>query len=210
MSGPPELPACIACPRLAAFLADAREKEPSTWHNRPVPPWGDPAPRLLVVGLAPGYRGANRTGRPFCGDTSGRWVYRALYELGLAECPDPDACGGTLHGARITNAVKCVPPKNLPRADEIRRCRELWLEEELRATPATGVVALGRVAWESVCAVAGLPLAEAPFIHGAACEARLGGRPVRLVASFHPSPQNTNTGRLTWAAFLGALARGAA
>jgi uracil-DNA glycosylase len=193
---------CIACPRLATFLAEARGPH-ADWHNRPVPAWGDPEPRILVVGLAPGFRGANRTGKPFCGDQSGVWLYRVLHELGLASSPDPLSAGGTLLAARITNAVKCVPPANQPTPEETRTCRSLWLKPELCTTSARVVLTLGAVAFDSVLVAAGLRPKDFPFRHGASLSLHLAGRPRWLVASWHPSPQNTRTGRLSYDAFRG-------
>ncbi|MFH1464528.1 MAG: uracil-DNA glycosylase [Pseudomonadota bacterium] len=202
----PALHTCIACPRLAAFVAEARADHPD-WHAAPVPPWGDPRASILILGLAPGYRGANRTGRPFNGDRSGAWVYRAIFEAGLAENPDPTLAGGRLMGARITNAVKCVPPQNKPTGVEIATCRGLWLAGEL-ADPAVRVlVALGGVAHQAVVDSLGLRRAAHPFAH-AAEHALPGGR--ALLDSYHPSPHNSSTGRLSWEAFLGVFQRATA
>lgn len=186
---------CTACPRLAAFVAEARAAHPD-WHAAPVPPWGDGDGALLVVGLAPGLRGANRTGKPFCGDQSGAWVYGALHRAGWAATPEP---GTTLTGATITNAVKCVPPQNKPTPGEITTCRQLWLREEIASSPASVIVALGRVAWDTLRALAG---GEGPaFAHQVEHRLSLGGRFRWLLGSYHPSPLNTRTGRLSAAAF---------
>lgn len=189
------LSACIACPRLVATREASRLAEP-TWHNAPVPPWGPDDAALLVVGLAPGRRGANRTGRPFCGDESGRWVYGALHRAGFATSPEP---GSPLVGATLTNAVRCLPPGNRPTTVEIATCRERWLGPELLASPARVVLALGRVAFASICRLAGR--SDLPFAHGAAAPVAVGGRERLLLASFHPSPLNTRTGRLDAAGF---------
>lgn len=204
---------CIRCPRLAAFLESHRQEHPD-WHCRPVPGFGDPRARLLVIGLAPGLQGANRTGRPFTGDAAGVWLYRVLHELGLASRPDAVSRGDGL-GLRdvyIANAVKCVPPGNKPDPSEIRNCRP-HLEAELAALRRVRVVlCLGRIAHDAYIAArrereTGLRPADFPFGHAAVHS--LPSRPETLVDSFHPSRQNTNTGRLTremWqAAFTAAM-----
>jgi uracil-DNA glycosylase family 4 len=202
----PDLHTCTACPRLAAFVAEARAAHPD-WHAAPVAPWGDPRAPILILGLAPGYRGANRTGRPFRGDRSGAWVYRALYEARLADSPDPEAAGGCLLGARITNAVKCVPPENKPTGHEIATCRALWLAGEL-ADPALRVlVALGGVAHQAILDTLGLRRADHPFAHAAEHALRDG---LVLLDSYHPSPHNSSTGRLSWEAFRAVFGRAAA
>ena len=181
------IPRCRRCPRLSAFLADARRRHPGYW-NRPVPGFGDRRAWLVVVGLAPGLHGANRTGRPFQGDASGDWLYGSLGRAGLWN-------GQRLRGAYIVNAVKCVPPANRPVAAEIAACRP-WLADELRALGrARVVVALGRIAHEAVLRTWEVaPLSRHPFGHGALH--RIEGRPP-LLSSYHPSRQNTNTGTLT-------------
>ncbi len=199
------LPSCTACPRLAAFLAQARVDHPD-WHNLPVQAYGDPAAPLLVVGLAPGFRGANRTARPFCGDRSGGWVYQALHACGLAESPDPMLAGGTLTGARITNAVKCVPPANRPTSAETRGCRERWLTTELRDPTIRVIISLGGLSHQAVVDTLGFPRKDHTFSHAA--EHQLGS--LVLLDSYHPSPHNTNTGRLNWDQFLGVFRRGVA
>jgi len=193
---------CTACPRLAEFLAEARIAHPD-WHNKPVVAYGDPAAPLLVVGLAPGMRGANRTARPFCGDRSGGWVYQALHACGLAESPDPLEAGGALTGARITNAVKCVPPKNRPTGVETRTCRERWLTRELEDPTVRVVLSLGGLSHQAVVDTTGHKRKDHPFAHAA--EHRLGR--LVLIDSYHPSPHNTNTGRLNWEQFLGVFQR---
>jgi uracil-DNA glycosylase family 4 len=181
------IPRCRRCPRLSAFLADSRARNPGYW-NRPVPGFGDRRAWLVVVGLAPGLHGANRTGRPFQGDASGEWLYASLGRAGLWD-------GERLRGAYIVNAVKCVPPGNRPVADEIVRCRP-WLDGELAALGrARVVVALGRIAHAAVLRAWDVaPLSRHPFAHGSLH--RLDGRPA-LLSSYHPSRQNTNTGTLT-------------
>ena len=181
------IPGCRRCPRLVEALREARRRHPEYW-NRPVPGFGDPRAWLVVVGLAPGMHGANRTGRPFRGDASGEWLYASLAGAGLWD-------GRRLRGAYIANAVKCVPPGNRPLAAECAACRP-WLEAELAAlSQARLVLALGRIAHDAVLRswrVA--PLARFPFGHGAL--QRVPRRPA-LLSSYHPSRQNTNTGTLT-------------
>jgi uracil-DNA glycosylase family 4 len=187
------IPRCRRCPRLVAFLAEARRRHPDYW-NRPVPGFGDPRAWLVVVGLAPGMHGANRTGRPFRGDASGDWLYGSLGRAGLWD-------GRRLRGAYIANAVKCVPPGNRPTADELDACRP-WLAEELaRLGRARLVLALGRVAQQAVLRAWDVaPLSRFPFAH--ATLHRVPDRPP-LLSSYHPSRQNTNTGTLTPAMWNG-------
>ena len=185
---------CPRCPRLAAFRATWRERQPD-WFNAPVPAFGDLSARLLIVGLAPGLQGANRTGRPFTGDWAGDLLYATLSEFSFAtgdydERPDD---GLTLVDTRITNAVRCVPPQNKPTPEEIATCRE-FLRSEIASMPnLSAMVALGRVAHESVCRALGLKLSATPFSHGAA-HAIVHGV---LFDSYHCSRYNTNTGVLT-------------
>jgi len=185
---------CPLCPRLAAFRDEARAAHPD-WHNAPVPSFGDLSARLLVVGLAPGLRGANRTGRPFTGDWAGDLLYETLIDFGFAsgvydERPDD---GLTLHDCRITNAVRCVPPQNKPTPAEITVCRA-FLTPTIDTMPKLrAIVALGRIAHESVVRGLGAKLSAMPFAHGAQHQA---GR-LALYDSYHCSRYNTNTGVLT-------------
>jgi uracil-DNA glycosylase family 4 len=193
-----EIPACSDCPRLADFLASLRTRHPDYW-NRPVPGFGDRAAWLTIVGLAPGLHGANRSGRPFFLDASGEWLYGELARRRLWD-------GERLDGVYIVNAVKCVPPGNHPNADEQARCRP-WLARELAALEGTRVVlALGRIAHSAVLRCWGAQPLARQFAH-AGLE-RLPGRPA-LLASYHPSRQNTNTGVLTRAMWRGVFARAA-
>lgn len=184
---------CPLCPRLAALRAELRA-EHRNWWNAPVPAFGDPNAWLAIVGLAPGRKGANRTGRPFTGDYSGEIFYSTLLKFRLAE----GAYGGEandgikLIGAVVLNAVKCLPPGNRPLPPEIANCRN-YLEAALAALPQAKVVlALGQIAHGSAAKALGISASK--FAHGA--EARsANGR--LLLASYHCSRQNTNTGRLT-------------
>jgi uracil-DNA glycosylase family 4 len=186
---------CPLCARLVEFRAANRGAHPD-WHNAPVPSFGDPAARLLIVGLAPGRRGANRTGRPFTGDHAGGILYRTLLQFGFARGTyraeaDDDL---TLVDCRIANAVRCVPPENRPLGPEIANCRR-FLEDELLLPPAPRVVlALGSIAHSSVLRAFGLKEPAWPFRHGALY--RPEDLPT-LVACYHCSRQNLNTGRLT-------------
>lgn len=196
MKAPAEAPRdCPICPRLVAYRADNARAEPS-WFNGAAPSFGDADARLLVVGLAPGRGGANRTGRPFTGDYAGDLLYNTLLKLGLARGvyrADP-ADGVTLVGAMITNAVRCAPPENKPTPAEIALCRP-FLVSRIAALPnLRAVLALGAIAHDSVLRAYALKPKDARFGHGA--EADL-GKGVRLVSSYHCSRYNTQTRRLT-------------
>lgn len=187
-------PDCPRCPRLVAFRAAAAQAEP-TWFNGAVPSFGTSAARLLVVGLAPGLRGANRTGRPFTGDYAGVLLYSTLIAFGFARGSyraDPND-GLELVDCMITNAVRCVPPENKPLPQEIATCRG-YFSARIEALPRLrAMVVLGRVAHEQALATLGLRKSQFPFRHGARHDA---GR-VALFDSLHCSRLNTNTGRLT-------------
>jgi uracil-DNA glycosylase family 4 len=186
---------CRACPRLATFLDEVRARHPE-YHARPVPAFGDSAPGLLIVGLAPGMHGANRSGRPFTGDYAGMLLYETLHKFGYASAPQSLSVddGLKLTGCRITNAVKCLPPGNKPEPGEIRECNR-FLAAEIVALPAHAtILALGQIAHQAVLRALGLKLTDHPFAH--ASDYRLpGGR--RLVSSYHCSRYNTQTRRLT-------------
>jgi uracil-DNA glycosylase family 4 len=186
---------CRACPRLALFLDEVRERHPD-YHARPVAPFGDPAPHLLIVGLAPGMHGANRSGRPFTGDHAGILLYQTLHQFGYASAPQSVSAndGLQLIGCRITNAVKCLPPANKPEPAEIRECNR-FLAAELAGLPAhASILALGQIAHQAVLRALDLKLKDYPFSH--ASDYRLpNGR--RLVSSYHCSRYNTQTRRLT-------------
>jgi uracil-DNA glycosylase family 4 len=210
--------ACERCPRLRAYCTAIAERRRRAYLHeeywgKPVPGFGDPQARLLILGLAPGAHGSNRTGRPFTGDGSGNFLYPVLYEAGFASqaLATSREDGMKLHDAWITSVVRCAPPDNKPSPEEQRNCAA-WLDEELALLPRLQVVVcLGRIAWDGFRAH--LRRSASPrvakeqtysFSHGA--EYGLpGGR--TLIGSYHPSLQNTNTGRLTKPMFLGIFAR---
>jgi len=189
---------CRACPRLSAFLDEVNSRYPD-YYCRPVPPFGDASARLLIVGLAPGMHGANRTGRPFTGDHAGILLYETLHRFGFssnAESLSVDD-GLTLLGCRITNAVKCLPPDNKPVGAEINTCNRFLANElEILATGSV-VLALGGIAHRAVVKARGLRQADYKFAHAA--DHDLGS--LRMLDSYHCSRYNTNTGRLTPAMF---------
>lgn len=197
--------ACRLCPRLAEFRAESAERYPG-YYAAPVPAFGAVLPRWLIVGLAPGMHGANRTGRPFTGDHAGILLYQTLHELGAASAAESLSRddGLQLFDVRITNAVKCLPPANKPTPKEIKTCNR-FLQQELRVLSSIKVIlALGRIAHEASLDALGLRRSEFVFAHGA--EHRLpDGR--WLVDSYHCSRYNTQTRRLTPQMFLSVLAR---
>ena len=186
---------CPDCPRLVSLRADLRREHP-TWFNAPVPSFGDGDAALLIVGLAPGLQGANRTGRPFTGDYAGDLLYATLDKLGLSEGQyqsDPED-GLTLTNCMITNAVRCLPPQNKPVGAEINNCRP-YLLDQINAMPnLQALLALGRIAHDSILRTFGLKLKNHPFGHDAVHQLN---EQVTLVDSYHCSRYNTNTGRLT-------------
>jgi uracil-DNA glycosylase family 4 len=195
---------CPLCPRLAAFREAARVREPN-WFNSPAPSFGDPKGRLLIVGLAPGLQGANRTGRPFTGDFAGDLLYATLLEYGFAKGvyqARPDD-GLTLVDCRIGNAVRCVPPQNKPLPLEINTCRQFLVATIETMANLRAIVALGRVAHESTLKALSLRAAAAPFAHGAI---HLAGA-LKLYDSYHCSRYNTNTGVLTPEMFRSVFAK---
>lgn len=200
MSGNPAFDGhCRACPRLAKFLDGVKQEHPD-YYAAPVPPFGDPKARLIIVGLAPGMHGANRTGRPFTGDYAGILLYRTLHKFGFGSQPESISADDPLRlkDCRITNAVKCLPPANKPQPDEIKRCGR-YISAELGATPGgTVILALGTIAHGAVLRSFSLRLAAFRFAHGAE-HALPGDR--RLIDSYHCSRYNTNTRRLTEAMF---------
>lgn len=199
---------CRACPRLSDFLDEVKAENPG-YFCRPVPPFGDPTARLLVVGLAPGMHGANATGRPFTGDHAGLLLYQTLHKYGFASTPASLSVddGLVLPDCRITNAVKCLPPQNKPIGAEIKRCRG-FLQAELAAMAENSVViALGSIAHKSIVAAFGEKQASHGFAHGAE-HAMPGG--LTLIDSYHCSRYNTQTRRLTTPMFEAIFERAAA
>ncbi|MFZ5790482.1 MAG: uracil-DNA glycosylase [Pseudomonadota bacterium] len=192
-------PDCPRCPRLVQFRARNRAAEPE-WHNAPVPAFGAIEARLLVVGLAPGLKGANRTGRPFTGDYAGDLLYASLARNGFArgtyERRRDD--GFELIDCRVTNAVRCVPPENRPTPLEIQACNSFLVGEIAAMTQLRAVLALGSIAHDAVLAAAGERRSRYRFAHGA--RHKLDGG-LLLVDSYHCSRLNTNTGKLTPAMF---------
>ena len=189
---------CRACPRLAEFLDKVNARYPD-YHCKPVPPFGAPDARLLIVGLAPGMHGANRTGRPFTGDHAGILLYRMLHKYGFGSRDSSESAGDGLQliDCRITNAVKCLPPDNKPVGAEINTCNS-FLANELRLLPeGSVVVALGGIAHRAIIKAMSLRQVEYKFAHAALHE--LGN--FRVLDSYHCSRYNTNTGRLTEAMF---------
>lgn len=196
---------CRRCPRLAAFLDSVRKDHPE-YHCRPVPPFGDEDPRMLIVGLAPGLHGANRTGRPFTGDFAGILLYETLYRTGLASAAVSRSRddGLVLRGVRITNAVKCLPPANKPEAREVDQCNE-YLRSELAAHSSVRVVvALGLIAHNAVLKALGLQRSKHRFAHAAEHDLSAGRV---LLDSYHCSRYNTQTRRLTQSMFESVMGR---
>ncbi len=198
---PDETPApdCPLCPRLVAYRQANRAANPA-WHNAPVPSFGPGDAPLLIVGLAPGVRGANRTGRPFTGDHAGLLLYDTLLRFGLAHGAyraEPDD-GLTLAGCRIANAVRCVPPANLPEPAEVRTCNRFLAAELQRMPGLRAVLALGVLAHAAVLKACGIPAARLRFRHG---DIHVLPDGLLLADSYHVSRYNTNTGKLTEAMF---------
>jgi len=186
---------CPLCPRLVDFRLANRVAEPG-WHNAPVRSFGDPDARLLIVGLAPGLRGANRTGRPFTGDYAGELLYQTLIEFGFATgtyLADP-ADGLVLNDCMVTNAVRCVPPQNKPTPGEVATCRRFLIGRIAALDRLEAVLALGRIAHESTLIALGARRAAFPFAHGAKHAVRPN---LTLFDSYHCSRYNTSTGKLT-------------
>lgn len=193
---PPEAPRdCVLCPRLVAYRQENARAEPQ-WFNGAVPSFGDPAAQLLIVGLAPGRTGANRTGRPFTGDYAGELLYQTLIDFGFARGTykaDPHD-GLVLTGAMITNAVRCAPPENKPTPEEITTCRPFFAARVAALPKLKALLALGRIAHDQTLAGLGWKKSAFTFAHGARHDM---GRGLLLFDSFHCSRYNTNTGRLT-------------
>lgn len=194
-----EAPAdCPLCPRLVTYRQSLRAEEPD-WHNNPVDSFGDPDARLLVVGLAPGVRGANRTGRPFTGDFAGDLLYGTLGLMGFTRGAfDARADDGMrLVDCMVTNAVRCVPPKNKPVGPEINACRPFLAARINALEHLSEIVTLGRIAHDSTIRALGERLKDHPFGHGARSDVGM----FTITASYHCSRYNTNTGVLTPAMF---------
>jgi uracil-DNA glycosylase len=194
---------CLLCPRLVGFRQLNRGNQPD-WHNAPVPSFGENAARLLIVGLAPGLKGANRTGRPFTGDFAGDLLYATLLDLGFARgiyAAQPDD-GLILIDCMITNAVRCVPPQNKPTPAEIATCRPFLVSRMAAMPELAAVLTLGRIAHDSTLAALGVRRAEFPFAHGRRHQVR---PDLVVFDSFHCSRYNTNTGKLTPAMFRDVL-----
>jgi uracil-DNA glycosylase family 4 len=195
--------ACRLCPRLANFLDEVRQAHPD-YYALPVPSFGDAQARLLIVGLAPGMHGANRTGRPFTGDFAGKLLYSTLYKFGFASQADPLNMAGQanaeliLSDCRVTNAVRCLPPQNKPEPAEVRQCNQ-YLVAELTSLPLGAVVlALGAIAHLAVLSALGLQIKDYKFSHGMRHALPNG---IMLYDSYHCSRYNTQTKRLTEAMF---------
>lgn len=196
---------CPLCPRLAAHRDTVRAEQPDWW-NAPVPAWGDPDAWLVIIGLAPGKQGANRTGRPFTGDGSGALLFQALGKYGLASGDYEGTADDSLrlNGAMILNAVKCLPPQNKPMPEEIRTCRH-FLASQVDALPKARIfVALGQIAHQSAVKMLGGKLPKCRFAHLA--EHRVPDGRI-LIDSYHCSRYNQNTGRLTEDMFDAVFAR---
>jgi len=199
---------CTRCARLASFLEEVRARYPGYWAH-PVPSFGDPRAALVIVGLAPGLHGANRTGRPFTGDHAGILLYQSLHQAGLASASASVSSEDdlVLTGARIVNALKCVPPKNKPTPAEMRTCNGYLAAELAGLRSARAYLALGRVAHEALLLARGLARGRYAFAHGA--EHPLPDGTV-MVDSYHCSRYNTQTRRLTAPMFRAVLARACA
>ncbi|CAA7623608.1 conserved hypothetical protein [Candidatus Terasakiella magnetica] len=194
---------CALCPRLTQYRADNRREQPS-WHNAPVPSFGGLDARILVVGLAPGLKGANRTGRPFTGDYAGDLLYSTLSRYGLARGTyAADAADGfTMVDCRITNAARCAPPANKPLPTEFAACRPFLAAEIAAMSNLRGIFSLGRGSHDQVLSTLGLRKMAYPFGHGRVHHLPSG---LILTDSYHCSRYNTNTGRLTEAMFHQAM-----
>ncbi len=209
--------ACRRCPRLVAYCREIARIKRRAYHDeeywgKPVPTFGVRQPSLLVVGLAPGAHGANRTGRPFTGDASGEWLYRALDRFGFASRPDSTHRGDGLRlkRAAITSALRCAPPQNKPAREELERCRG-YLREELESFKRLKVViALGKIGFDAFLKAWSETRGEAFQPRPRFCHAgEFGSGRITLLASYHPSRQNTQTGRLTRPMFHGIFRRAA-
>lgn len=198
-----DLAACTDCPRLAGFLVGIRKKYPD-YHGRAVAPFGDPQARLLIVGLAPGLHGANRSGRPFTGDHAGILLYQKLYQHGFSNRPESIHADDDLQlmDCRITNAVKCLPPQNKPEPGEIRSCNRYLADELQESAKLRVIVALGGIAHQAILLARRLRPGNFIFSHGARHELPdAGAGKLILIDSYHCSRYNTQTRRLTAESF---------
>ncbi len=196
---------CRDCPRLATFLDGVKEQYPD-YHARPVAPFGVAKPQVLIVGLAPGMHGANATGRPFTGDHAGILLYKALHQYGFASAGESisEDDGLKLFQCKITNAVKCLPPENKPKTDEIKQCNRFLKAELLALKKGSVIFTLGGIAHNAVLRALELKLKDYPFGHGVEYDLPSGHH---LITSYHCSRYNTQTRRLTEAMFMQVLAR---
>ncbi|VAW75242.1 Uracil-DNA glycosylase, family 5 [hydrothermal vent metagenome] len=197
-------PACRSCSRLSQFLDRVSVDHPS-YFAQPVPPFGDPQADFLIVGLAPGMHGANRTGRPFTGDHAGILLYQTLFDFGFSSAPESISAddGLELHNCRISNAVKCLPPQNKPLTEEIRNCIPFLREELAGLSEGAVVLALGKIAHDAVLRAFSLPLSHYRFAHAA--EHRI--EQLTVLDSYHCSRYNTQTRRLTETMFRAVMER---
>ncbi len=198
-SYPPEAPKdCDLCPRLVKYREDCQAKEPD-WFNGAVPSFGPETAKLLIIGLAPGVTGANRTGRPFTGDWAGDLLYATIAKFGFSndKYDQRRDDGLKLKDAMITNAVRCVPPQNKPVGAEINACRPFLLSRIEALAKLKVMICLGKISHDSTVRALGLKLKDHPFGHGTRYEVALSGRPLTLISSYHCSRYNTNTRRLT-------------
>jgi uracil-DNA glycosylase family 4 len=194
---------CTRCPRLSQYIKQIGQEKvrrfiSEEYWARPLPSWGDPNARLLIVGLAPAAHGGNRTGRMFTGDSSGDWLARAMYQSGFANMPTSKSKddGLVLKDAYITAAIRCAPPDNKPLTIELMNCSQYLVSELQILKNIKVILMLGKIGFDSYCRAAGLR--KIRFSHGASYE--INGK--MLLASYHPSRQNTNTGKLTWQMWL--------
>ena len=195
---------CTLCPRLSQYIRQVGQEKVKRFAGekywaRPLPSWGDPNARLLIVGLAPAAHGGNRTGRMFTGDSSGDWLTRAMHATGFASMPTSRSKddGLVLNDAYITAAVRCAPPDNKPLPSELAECSQYLLAELGLLKNVRVVLALGKIGFDAYCRTAGLK--GLAFSHGVCYE----NNGKTLLASYHPSRQNTNTGKLTWPMWIG-------
>ncbi len=197
-------PACRSCSRLSQFLDQVSVDHPE-YFARPVPPFGDPQADFLVVGLAPGMHGANRTGRPFTGDHAGILLYQTLFDFGFSSSPESTSAadGLELFNCRISNAVKCLPPQNKPLTEEIRNCIPFLREELIGLSKGAVVLALGKIAHDAVLRAFSLPLSHYRFAHAAEHQIEH----LTLLDSYHCSRYNTQTRRLTEKMFRAVIER---